>query len=45
MVGDFSDDYAWVKKCYQSGIKFKCSDAATVNYTIGGISNPIDRSR
>jgi hypothetical protein len=39
MVGDYSDDYAFVKLCYEAGISFKSTERATVNYTIGGVSN------
>ncbi len=39
MVGDYSDDYAFVKKCHDAGHKFKCSEKATLTYTIGGVSN------
>ncbi len=42
MVGDYSDDYAFVKLCYEAGIRFKASRRATVNYTIGGVSNLLD---
>ena len=39
MVGDYSDDYAFVKKCHEAGLKFKCSEKITLNYIIGGHSN------
>jgi hypothetical protein len=39
MVGDYSDDYAFIKKCYEYGFKFKCSQKVTLTYVIGGVSN------
>ena len=39
MVGDYSDDYAWVKRCHELGLQFRASERTTVNYTIGGTSN------
>jgi hypothetical protein len=39
MVGDYSDDYAWVRRCYMNGVRFKSSRQVTVNYTVGGVSN------
>lgn len=39
MVGDYSDDYAFIKKCHEAGFKFKCSEKVTLTYTIGGFSN------
>jgi glycosyltransferase involved in cell wall biosynthesis len=39
MVGDFSDDYAWIRRCDESGFEFSCSMRASVAYTVGGISN------
>lgn len=39
MTGDYSDDYAFVKKCHEAGLKFKCSEKVTLSYTIGGFSN------
>ena len=40
MVGDFSDDYAFVKRCHEGGVRFKASEKATLCYTIGGGSIP-----
>jgi glycosyltransferase involved in cell wall biosynthesis len=42
MVGDYSDDYAFVRLCHEAGIRFKSTERATVNYTIGGVSNLLD---
>ncbi len=39
MVGDWSDDYAFVKKCHEGDVQFKCSEKVTLSYTIGGVSN------
>jgi len=39
MVGDYSDDFAFVKLCHEAGVHFRASERATVNYTIGGVSN------
>lgn len=40
MVGDVSDDYEWVRRCHYLGVRFACSEIASVNYTVGGVSNP-----
>jgi glycosyltransferase involved in cell wall biosynthesis len=42
MVGDYSDDHAFIKLCHEAGVLFKSSERATVNYTIGGVSNLLD---
>jgi hypothetical protein len=39
MTGDYSDDYAFVKKSYEAGLIFECSKKATLTYVLGGISN------
>lgn len=43
MVGDYSDDYAWVKRRHEAGTQFMASSHVSVNYTIGGVSNPFSR--
>jgi glycosyltransferase involved in cell wall biosynthesis len=39
MVGDYCDDYAFVKQCHEAGVLFRPSKKVTVNYTVGGVSN------
>jgi glycosyltransferase involved in cell wall biosynthesis len=39
MAGDYSDDYAFVKRCHEAGVRFVCSEQATVNYYLNGVSN------
>lgn len=39
MVSDYSDDYAFVKNCHESGVLFACSGQATLEYYFGGVSN------
>jgi glycosyltransferase involved in cell wall biosynthesis len=39
IVGDYCDDYAFVKRCHEAGMCFKASKMPTINYTVGGVSN------
>ncbi len=39
MVGDYSSDYAWIRKMYLAGYRFVATSEATVCYRIGGTSN------
>ncbi|MDQ1248743.1 MAG: hypothetical protein QG597_3116 [Actinomycetota bacterium] len=39
MTGDFSDDYAFVQNCALAGVRFACSNTATLNYYLSGVSN------
>jgi glycosyltransferase involved in cell wall biosynthesis len=43
MVGDYSDDYAFVKNCFEAGVRFACSRLATLNYFLSGVSNRISQ--
>jgi hypothetical protein len=39
MTGDYSDDYAFVKRCHEAGMRFVCSEKPTLNYYLDGVSN------
>lgn len=38
MVGDYSDDHDFIERAYHAGCKFKCTERATLIYTVGGCS-------
>jgi glycosyltransferase involved in cell wall biosynthesis len=38
MVGDYSDDHDFIERAYHAGCKFKCTERATLLYTVGGCS-------
>lgn len=43
MIEDYSEDYCFVKECFEGGIKFVCSNEISLIYTIGGASNNQNR--
>lgn len=38
MTGDYSDDHDFIERAYLAGCRFKCTEKATLYYTIGGCS-------
>ena len=43
ICGDYSDDHRFVESCYRAGIKIKGTEAITLNYSMGGASQPPSR--
>jgi len=38
MTGDYSEDHDFIERAYLAGYKFRCTEKATLFYTIGGYS-------
>ncbi len=42
MTGDYSEDHDFIERAYLVGSRFKCTEKATLFYTIGGYSQPME---